>query len=96
MSQVIGYAVVDTAGALLHSSGVQQVDHIGEGTFHITFDTNVADACQIASIGDAGAQGWVSAYGGVVGPKVIEVVTGTYENGHAARKNRTFQLLLVK
>jgi hypothetical protein len=100
--QVIGYAVVDQSGVLFHASGVLQVDHIGEGTYHVTFDTAVADACQVASIAHSGVGGWISAYGGVAaGPNVIEVLTGIWEGLPGGvvvntRKNRTFQLLLVR
>ncbi|HXW43971.1 MAG TPA: hypothetical protein VEL03_04240 [Streptosporangiaceae bacterium] len=83
MPTVLGYAVVNTDGTVLHQSGVQEVVHAGTGLWHVYFNFAAATACQVASLADAGAPaGWICAYGygeGTTGDNVVTVVQGGWQ-----------------
>jgi len=64
MATILGFAVVDAGGAVLHGSGVQRVTHIGTGQWNLYFDFSVANACEVATLAEKkSAAGWISAYG---------------------------------
>ena len=53
MPQVLGYVVCASDGTVLHASGVNKVEHISAGLYHIIFNFSVANACAVASIATA-------------------------------------------
>jgi hypothetical protein len=78
MADVLGFAVVGADG-LLNGSGVQSVVHSGTGSWNIYFDFSVANACEVASVGQSEAA-WISAYAEPhLGDNEVSVSTGTFK-----------------
>ena len=92
MADIIGYAVVQGNGALLHEFAVDHVDHqAGSGLYDVFFTSGAAGAAaQIVSSADQDKL--VVARGGVVAANVVQV-SSTDIAGNP--EEATFQLLIA-
>ena len=62
MPSVLGFVVVDKTCTVLHSSGLQSIQRVGRGCWHIFFDFSVANAVEVASLGEPVADVLIAAY----------------------------------
>ncbi|GHO79464.1 hypothetical protein KSD_72350 [Ktedonobacter sp. SOSP1-85] len=94
MPRILGYVVVDADGTILHSSGLDHVDHPSQGQYDTTFTFSVANACEIASICQSDRiSAFITTFGGVVNQNVVRVITSTPAG---ERRDYAFQLLVVE
>jgi hypothetical protein len=93
MAEILGFAVVDAGGALLHESNVERLEHIGPGMWQVYFTFSVANACEVASIAEFETAGFISAYGEpTIGPNEVTVYTGRFLADAQPAVDMTFQL----
>ena len=95
MPSVLGFVAVDKTGTVLHSSGLQSVQRVGRGHWQIFFDFRVANAVEVASLGEPVADVLIAAYGEPdIAPNEVTVRTYLHavpDPGYDA----TFQLIVA-
>jgi hypothetical protein len=96
MSSVLGFVAVDKTGTVLHSSGLQSVQRIGRGHWQIFFDFSVANAVEVASLGQAIEDILIAAYGEPdIAPNEVTVRTYIHSSVPDGGYDATFQLIVV-
>jgi hypothetical protein len=95
MASILGYAVIDVSGRVDHQSGLQSINHVGPGHWQLFFDFSVANACEVASLGEQVAEVFIAAYGEPVIAE-NEVTVRTYAGSLEVGRDATFQLIVVQ